>query len=259
MPGVQSSGFGLVSRGIPQPSTDNTEREERLGRYGEQYTMPMIRKQHLLADEGFYRIANGGNQTGITDNLGTAFSATVPTLIIYNNDTPANPAYKRIYLDFINLNTITANTAASTAGSIQGALYTDSGNRYSSGGTVLTGNIVSPNMDVAQPTVASVYFGALTATAATGAVRAINPYMYIRTAASGTAFDVAGENKMFNFGPVEQMLNGSITVASANNITIPMPPVILGPQQCALLYLWYAAGTTNAAGTTSPQIAWWER
>jgi hypothetical protein len=258
-PSLQSSIFGLINRLLPTSTQEGAEGELRLGRYREGYALSLIRKQHLLADEGTYRIANNNNQTGITDNLGTAFASLVPTVIIFNNDVATNQAYKRIYLDFINLNTVTANTAASTAGSIQGAVYVDNGNRYSSGGTNLTANIISPNMDGANPSVASVYCGAITATAATAAARAVNPFMYIRTAASGTAFDVAGENKLFNFGPVEWMMNGSITVANANNIPIPLPPVIIGPQQSALLYLWYAAGTTNAAGTIAPTVAWWER
>lgn len=258
-PSLQNSVFGLVGRLLPGATQDGAEGEVRLGRYRESYALSLIRKQHLLADEGVYRIANNNNQSGITDNLGTGFVATVATAIIFNNDVASNPGYKRIYLDFNNLNTVTANTAASTAGSIQGAVYVDNGNRYSSGGTNLTANIISPNMDAPSPSVASVYFGALTATAATAAVRAVNPFMYIRTAASGTAFDVAGENKLFNFGAVENTMNGSITVANANNIPVPLPPVIIGPQQSALLYLWYAAGTTNAAGTTAPTIAWWER
>jgi hypothetical protein len=258
-PTVQGSQFLRVSRNLPQAIADVNEAEQRGGRYAENYVLSLIRKQHLLADEGVYRVANNNNQSGITTNTGTAFVATVATAIIFNNDVVSNPAYKRIYLDFINLNTVAANTAASTAGSIQGAVYVDNGNRFSSGGTNLTANIISPNMDGASPTVASAYFGALTATAATAAVRAVNPFMFIRGAATGTAFDVAGENKLFNFGAVENTMNGSITVANANNIPIPLPPLIIGPQQCAILYLWYAAGTTNAAGTNAPTIAWWER
>lgn len=248
----------IPSRSLPQAATDLVEQELRGGRYREAYTLPLVRKQHLLADEGSYRVANNNNQTGITDNAGTAFSAVLATVLIYNSDSPGNAAAKRIYLDYILINTVTANTAASTAGSIQGAVYVDTGNRYTSGGTVLTGNITNPNADAANNSIAQVYCGALTVAAATGAVRAVNPFMAIRLAASGTAFNVAGENMLFNFGAVEG-IQGTITVANANNINVPLPPVILGPQQCALLYLWYAAGTTNAAGTIAPTIAWWER
>lgn len=258
MPNIQVDSFGVVSRSLPQAATDTLAQEMRIGRYREPYALSLIRKQHLLADEGSYRVANNNNQTGITDNAGTAFSATLATVLVYNSDSPGNAGAKRIYLDFININAVTANTAASTAGSIQGAVYIDAGNRYTSGGTNLTANIINPNGDLANSSIAQVYCGALTVAAATGAVRAVNPFMAIRLAASGTAFNVAGENMYFNFGPVEGN-QGTITIANANNINVPLPPLIIGPQQCVLLYLWYAAGTTNAAGTIAPTVAWWER
>lgn len=258
MPGTQPSIFGIVSRFQPQPATDYIEREVRLGRYGEVYTMPMLRKQHLLADEGFYRVTNNA-QTGITNQNATGWVATTPTLIIYNNDSPSNPAYKRIYLDYINFVTTTAGSAASGLVDVQAALYIDNTNRYTSGGTVLTSAIVNPNMDVASPSIASVYMGAMTVAAATGAVRALCGLRTIRPTVSGTVTGVVGETWQFNFGGVEAMLNGSITVANANNIPMPLPPCILGPNQCALLYVWYATGATNVAGAYAPEVGWWER
>jgi hypothetical protein len=176
----------------------------------------------------------------------------------YNNDAPTNPGYKRIYLDYLNLVTTVVGSAASGLVNLQAALYTDVGNRYVSGGTVLTGNITNPNMDLPVSSIASVYFGALTASAATGAVRAISPLRVIRPVVSATVLDVVGETKLFNFGGVEAMLNGSITIANANFIPVPMPPVILGPNQCALLYLWQNVGATNVAATYAPELAHWE-
>jgi hypothetical protein len=143
---------------------------------------------------------------------------------------------------------------------LQAALYLDTGNRYASGGSDITAGIVNPNMDLsAKSSVARAYFGALTAAAATGSVRAICPLRVIRPAVSGTVLDVVGETKWFNFGGVEGALNGSITIANANFITVPMPAVIIGPGQCALLYLWQNVGGTNIAATYAPEIGWWER
>lgn len=253
------SSLGLASRVLPQPTGDKIEVEQRLGRYGEIAALSFIRKQHLLADEGTYRITNNANQTGIIAAGSSAFSATAPSLIVYNNDQATNVGYKRIYLDFLNLVTTVVGSAASGLVNLQGAVYLDTGNRYSSGGTVLTGNIVNPNMDAGQPSVAQVYFGALTASAATGSVRAISPLRVIRPSVSGTVLDVVGETKWFNFGGVEGMLNGSITAANANFIPVPMPAVIVGPNQSALLYLWQNNGATNVAATYAPELGWWER
>jgi hypothetical protein len=259
MVGLITSEYGLVSRILPQATVDNSEGEQRLGRYREMYALSLIRKQHLLVDEGSYRMVNNNSQTGIISSSATGFVATTPALIIYNTDQPTNPGYKRIYLDFLNLVTTVVGSAASGLVNLQAALYLDTGNRYSSAGTVLTGNIINPNMDLPNTSVANVQFGNITATAATGAVRAISPLRVIRPTDTATQLDVVGETKWFNFGGVEGALNGSITVANANFITVPMPAVIIGPNQSALLYLWQNVGATNVAATYAPELGWWER
>lgn len=251
----------LVSRNLPQvnPDSPNVDVSLRAGRYGEQYALSIVRKQHLLADEGAYFIANNNAQSGVLSTPATGFVATTPALIVANLDSPTNPSYKRIYLDFLNLVTTVVGSAASGLVNLQAALYLDNGNRYSSGGSDLTANIVSPNMDMTPKSIAKVYFGVLTATAATLSARALSPLRVIRPVVSATVLDVVGETKFFNFGGVEGSLNGSITVANANFITVPMPPVIIGPGQSALLYLWQNVGGTNVAATYAPELGFWER
>jgi hypothetical protein len=252
---------GLVSRALPSANADsaNVDVPVRLSRYGEQGGFMLVRKSHALADEGTYFLANNANQTGILSTPATGFVATTPALIIANTDSPTSSTYKRTYVDFLNLVTTVVGSAASGLVNLQAALYLDTGNRYSSGGTNITANIVSPNMDVTPTSVTKVYFGALTATAATLSVRAVDPLRVIRPAVSATVLDVVGETKWFNFGGVEGALNGSITVANANFITVPMPPIIIGPGQSALLYLWQNVGGTNVAATYAPQLGFWER
>lgn len=252
---------GIVARYLPQANVDSPQVDvpPRFARYGEQYIVPLMRKQHALADEGSYFIANNNAQAGILSTPATGFVATTPAAIIYNGDSPTSPNYKRVYLDFLNLVTTVVGSAASALVNLQAALYIDNGNRYSSGGTEITANIVSPNMDLTPKSIAKVYFGALTATAATAAVRALSPLRVVRPAVSGTVMDVVGETKWFNFGAVEGMLNGSITIANANFIPVPLPPVIIGPNQSALLYLWQNVGGTNVAATYAPELGFWER
>lgn len=252
---------GIVGRQLPAGNLDISQADisQRLGRYGEGYALSMVRKQHLLADEGSYFIANNNAQAGILSSPATGFVATTPALIVANIDSPTNPVAKRVYLDFLNLVTTVVGSAASGLVNLQAALYLDTGNRYSSGGSEITANIVSPNMDLTPKSIAKVYFGALTASAASLSARAISPLRVIRPAVSATVLDVVGETKLFNFGPVENMLNGSITIANANNIPVPMPPIIIGPNQSALLYLWQNVGATPVAATYAPELAWWER
>jgi hypothetical protein len=251
---------GLVGRllGVPMQDGAESERAVRMGRFGEQYVRSLVRKQHLLADQGSYFIASNGNQTGILSTPATGFVATTPALIIYNSSRPASARAKWIYLDYMNLVTTVVGSAASGLVNLQGGLYLDSSNRYASGGNEITSSIVNANMDIdPRSSAARVYFGALTAAAAIQA-RALCPLRIIRPAVSGTVLDVVGETKWFNFGGVEGALNGSITIANANFITVPLPPVIIGPDECALIYLWQNVGATNVAATYAPEIGYWE-
>lgn len=252
---------GLVSRLLPlaNPDSQNLDISLRLARYGEQYTQPLIRKTHGLNDEGSYFIVSNANQTGILSTPATGFVATTPALIVANIDSVANPNAKSVNLDFLNLVTTVVGSAASGLINLQGALYLDNGNRYVSGGSEITANIVSPNMNLTPRSIAKIYFGVLTASAATLSARAICPLRVIRPVVSATVLDVVGETKFFNFGGVEGSLNGSITIANANFITVPMPCVSIGPGQSALLYLWQNVGGSNVAATYAPELAFWER
>jgi hypothetical protein len=258
MPSPRALIGGLVQRFLPSPTVDDgdVDKPVRLGRYREPYGLSLVRKSHLLADEGSYFVTNNG-QAAIASVLAASFVATTPLVTISNTDTVAASS-KRIYLDFVNLVTGTAGAWASAGVNVQVAVYIDALERYSSGGTDLTSLIVSPNMDVPSKSVAKVRFGNITATAASGSVRAVVGTRIIRAAVSATVADVTGEQKYFNFGCVETMLNGSITIANANNIPVGLPPIIIGPQQCALIY-YIMNGTTPSAQTFIPDIGWFER
>lgn len=252
---------GIVARLLPAPVLDGPEAERavRMGRYGEVYMRSLVRKTHLLADQGSYFIGSNGNQTGILSSAATGFVATTPAAIIYNSADPSDPFAKTIFLDYMNLVTTVVGSAASGLVNLQAALYLDVGNRYSSGGSEITSTIVNPNMRApVRNTAARLWFGALTATAASASARAVCPLRVIRPAVSATVLDVVGETKWFNFGGVEGALNGSITVANANFITVPMPCVEIGPNHSLLLYLWQNVGGTNVAATYAPEIGYWE-
>src|SRR5437870_5511714 len=90
---------GLVARYPPQANPDSQQIDvpPRFGRYGEAYGLSVVRKQHLLADEGSYFITNNSAQSGILSSPATGFVATTPAAIVYNTDSPTAPNYKRIY------------------------------------------------------------------------------------------------------------------------------------------------------------------
>lgn len=249
---------GIVSRILPSAFQDDRDdlRPLRIWRYGEMTTISRIRKTHVLNDEGTYFVCNNA-QTGVASPTGTTFAATTALLNIYNSDSVSSPNAKRVHLDYAALITTAAGSFASGGVNLQIVLTIDSGDRYSSGGSDLTANIVSPNMDLTPKSVAKVRFGALTLTSATSSARTICGLRILRPTVSATVADVVGEQKLLNFGGVEQMLNGSITVANANNIPLSMPCISIGPGQSANVH-FIMNGTTPGAASYAPEIAWWE-
>ena len=250
---------GLVSRALPAFNTDsaNVDVAVRQGSYGELVNQPLVRKAHNLADEGTYFVANN-NQTASAMTTTAAFSATAPFVVVQNLNVAGGA---NVYVDYVNLVCLVQGTAASGLTYIGSTAVVDSGLRYSSGGLQIT-NIVSPNMSTSKPkSGAAVYYGAITASAASASARTVVGLRNIRPALSGTVANTVGDMAVFNFGGVEGGSAGniSITASVASIIPVPMPPVVIGPQQSFLLYVYYAAVTTPVASQFAAEIAWWER
>jgi hypothetical protein len=246
---------GLVSRGRPSfnPDSLNNDVALRQWSYGESAVMSVVRKAHLLADEGSYFTIHN-NQTGVTTNNGTSFSATAPFLIVQNGNSVASGL--RVYLDYLALVTTTAGSAASGASSINAAVAIDSALRFSSGGTTL-GAPQGVNMDQSLVSNVTCYVGAVTASAASGAARTLCGFRILRPTVSATVLDVLGEQKYCNFGNVEGG-QGSFTLANANLITNTFPAVVIGPQSSALFYIW-TTSTTPVTPQYAPEIGLWVR
>ena len=206
-------------------------------------------------DEGAYFVCNNA-QTGLAITAAAAFAATTPFILISNNDAAGG---KNIWLDYLDLVTTAAGSAASGLTLIQAALYLDNILRYSSGGTDISNKIVSPNMAISPTSIAKVYAGAITAAAASGSVRAVSGLRTLRPCVSGTVADVVGETKHMTFGGGGLPTSGSVTAANPNVIHVPMPPVKIGPQMSALIYLFYAAAGTPVAASYAPELGWVER
>lgn len=246
---------GIVQKVLPTINADSTNVDVamRQASYGELYNQPLVRKNHNLADEGSFFVANNA-QAGIAMTTTVAFSAVAPFLIVYNGNAAGG---KNIYLDQLNLITTAAGSAAAALTLIQAAAVIDTGNRLSSGGTALTGKSV--NMVLNPSTGAVITAGAPVATAATGSARTIAGLRTLRPVVSATVADVVGEMKVLNFGAVEGGSAGTITIANANIIPVSLPPIVIGPGQSALVYVFYAAATTPVAASYAPELSYWER
>src|SRR5579872_4684368 len=105
---------GLVRRFLPAPSQEGPENEGylRLLRYNELAVGSMVRKSHLLTDEGTQFVANAA-QTPIIDTGNAAFAITHPNLYIANTADPSDPAAKSIGMDYVDL-TVTTVGATTT-------------------------------------------------------------------------------------------------------------------------------------------------
>lgn len=246
----------VTGRAIPAAVPDGSDVKLRGGRFGEAQVLSVVRKQHLLADEGSYYVANNA-QTGIASSVGTAFSATAGFMTVSNTDSADNTNSRRIFMDYVNLTTTAAGSWASAGVNLQIMVYLSMSERYVSGGTELT--IQSPNSSApGRDTVARLRMGAITTSAALGTDRPICGLRILRPAVSSTVADVIGETKQLNFGGVEAMLNGSITVAAANMISVPLPPIVIGPGHSMVVH-FIMNGTTPAAASYAPEVGWWER
>lgn len=244
---------GLVNRALPtfNPDSINNDVGSRYGSYGENYVLSLIRKQHLLADEGSYFVATN-NQTAIVPTYGTALAATSPFITIFNSNATA-----RLYLDYVALVAIVAGAQTTTAGYTAITVITDSVNRYTSGGSALTGNIVNPNQASNAVSGAIINCGAIVAPAAS-ASRTIVGIRNIRPSVSTTVINVAGDMHLLTFGSVEGA-TGSIVIGNANIMPQALPPVIIGPGHTALLYIYWPVVSAPSAATYAPEIGFWVR
>lgn len=244
---------GLVARALPSFNSDsqNSDVGFRLGPYGEQYIQSLVRKTHNLADEGSYFTCHN-LQTAIVPTYATAFSATVgPFITIYNNSA------LRCYLDYCALVAIVAGISTTTVGYTAFSAVVDTGNRYSSGGSNITANLVSNGASAIGNPGLTIFCGAITATAAV-APRTIIGLRNLRPGVSSTVINVIGDMNLLNFGGVEGAV-GSIVIANANIMPQSLPPIIIGPNQTGLLYLWFPVMSAPSAATYAPELGLWVR
>lgn len=196
-----------------------------------------------LADEGGYFCVTS-TQTGIaTGATPTAFSDTNPFVSIYNKDSA-----KSIYLDFLTL----IATAAGTAGtSLQAAaqidLLTD---RYTSGGTDLTGSIVNPNGNAPNVSIAKFRAGNITAAAKSNAARLVVGNRWL----SG-AIPVPGDEYTLKFGGIDAP--SFVGISTIKKVLINVPKIVIPPLGSALVHLWLPS--QSAASSYLAEAGWVEK
>lgn len=199
-----------------------------------------------LVDEGGY-FCVGNAQTGIaTGATPTAFSDTNPFVAIFNKEAIGG---KSIYLDFVTL----VATAAGTAGTaLEVATQVDlNGDRYTSGGSDLTANIVNPNGNAGGSSVAKFRAGNITAAAKTTSARQVTGQRILKT-----AIPAINDTYTMKFGGVDSITSSGPT-AAVTWTTINLPKLVVPPQGSALIHLWLPS--QSGASSYIPEACWAER
>lgn len=241
--------YNIVQRAsLPSIASDGTQKQSRADQYGAQH----IRSEIMAwAEEGtYYRaIGNATPMTGIAQAITTSFSATAVPFIMVNGSSTV-----RVIPHYIKL--INTAAGASTTSSLA-AISIDSANRYSSGGTDLTGLVYNSNSALGPASVVSTLrFGTCTATAAGGGTRYLmNRSLKVQAAPCWTVGDELTFNFAINGDADTGNMSGSTPIAIVKNLG----PVVLGGQNSSLiLHLWNVANATTAP-SWAVELAWWER
>jgi len=245
--------YPVAARALPTAVADGVSKQARSTRYGDMFTIPLSAGAYGLADEGsYFKATNPTVSTGVAHALTTTWAATTALFVLFNNDAEGA---KRIYLDYVKLHLVSASPTAAT--SIESAVTIDNTNRYASGGSAITPK--NPNMDSSQATIAVLNFGAVTASAASGAVRLLARNRFPHRAAPAI---VLGDTLIFNFGRVESFglaQAGSATPATAPSMFVTScGPAVLGGGDSLVFHLWYPAIATTAPSYEF-EMGWWER
>ena len=222
-----------TERALPGKHSDGDLAPARGSRFGEQFVRTVGRAS--FAEEGSYFSAtNPTPGTGITMQASvTAYAATTPSLIVTNLATAAEG--KSLVMDYVR---ILVATVPGGSGLQRYDMRIDSGLRYASAGSTLTPKNV--NMDSSASTLSRCYVGAIVAAAATANERIVafgNARNGVGLAGDVYQFDFSGLQSAGNY------LNPATTVGLTT--TIPVPPVVLGPQHSFLLN-WMARSAQPA-------------
>jgi hypothetical protein len=256
-----SRDWGAVSRNFPQPFADGLDEPVRLWHDQSQAVMPILTDMKVSADEGTYFVAMntpGFITNAIAGNIQTSLVDATPTLIIINNNVTASGVPdRRIYLDQVKM--IVAVVSASNT-DLQYAWKLDTVPRYSSGGTNISPNAIAavggnPNLASGNLSKALIYAGVLTATGASAASRIVDTGQ-LRCKVAAPVM-VIGDEYTFKFGNVDPVSNPGEST-TVGTFTIPSPPIVLGPQHSAALYIWGTAMATTAP-SWFPIVKWIER
>jgi hypothetical protein len=229
-------------------SSGGTAKGVRTSVYGDLAAMPIGKARVTLADEGSYFVAtNPTPGTGLA-SIAAADGVDDEEALIYLRNENATGSGKRIYLDYLRIQTTVAGASGTN---LRWVAQLDSGSdRYSSGGTAVTP--VNVNMASTEATGADLAVGAVVLTAETAQVRLLGNGLL------RPAIAVAGDTYLWDFGgavslPTARLQDDSDTA----NILTSMPPVVLGPGDA--FYFQLNGASQDTAAQYEFDLGYWER
>lgn len=233
-----------IYRDRPNPNPDSlvSGGPNRASRYSEAYGVSITGKEYMAADEGSYFTALTPTPgTGIIGHAApTTFDETKPYLLLYNG------GQNRIYPQYLRLHDTVVSTAATR---VQFTIAVDQGNRYSSAGTALSPSNV--NMDSVVASAASIYVGAVVATAASASRRKVDHIVF------RGSIDVVEDVYEIVFAGGDGTGQGGSRAATVQDMARMAPPVVVGPGQSLLIHQW--AGSQSTGPTFQVSFGYVER
>lgn len=215
--------------------------------YSEQFVQNLMgTRTPALTDEGSYFTAMNVPQTAILDTAAlTAFAATTPTMVVFNNNAVGG---RSLYPTRFRCSVSAAGTSGTNW---LWQWLIDTGNRKTSGGTVLTNANCNIGTTVASGCIAT--FGAITAPAA-------NASRIIGAGVGRTVIKVIGDEYTFEFGNSAPVAGAGMPTDGTLQLTKTwqVPPVVI-PPQCSLLWYEYGASQGTAAQFDNIAFEWTER
>lgn len=247
--------YGKAQTYQPSAVSENAAVIDRMSKYGDIFTMPVLNAAQALAMEGGLFIsrptpAAGGSGTAMS--IQTSFSDTNAALILRNGDSAKT--YLPVYLKL----RVTAAGASTTSSEI--SFQVDAISRYSSGGTSMTIYRSNPSSS-APASNATVNVGTVTAAAASASRQYVGSFL-IRSAAAPA--HIVNDVHHFYFGM--NNANGYSKAASPSDTTAAPGTIFTWPvSACAIpaggSLTVHIANVANA--TTAPsfefELAWIER
>ena len=241
----------LARRGLPGKIPNNKDGPVRSSQYGEVLTLPVGSARHTLLDQATYFVAHNATNDAATTVAGHAdpeladADATMTKPLVHMR--VAASSTKRIYLDYIELEVVTAPTNGTKD---NWAAQLDSGaTRVTSGGTALTN--VNTNMQSTATSDLTILGGAVVTGAESPLVR------HLGHGQTRAAIAIIGDRYQFRFGG-EPSSGDNVVATAASRHLINMPPVILGATDQLLLAIYAADDAQTAAAVYKIRAAWWE-